>query len=557
MITKLFMSLFVSSLCFLNVSLPIIKEKQIKQNINIKYTMQDEFDDNEILLVLDNEESLLFKEYSVNDFKSIGALKVEDLTKIYTKEKVYNTHIQNPLENKRYISNFNKILKITLNQKNKQNVLNKVNILNKLDFVEYAEPNFFIEAELQSASNPNDPNINQQWAIQKIQLDDAWEIESGNSEVKVGILDTGIDCDHVDLNDNINTSLCHTYDNELNFPVLEDHFGHGTDIAGIIGAEGDNGIGITGVCQDVTMVSIKITNEDRRTPNSEIVDEAINYAESNEIGILNMSFSGNYHEAVNNAIENYAGLIIASAGNDGKNIDLLANEVYPACYNFDNIITVGASNIDDNLWNDYIPGTYAANTSNYGATTVDLFAPGEDIYTTNRNGGYSTVSGTSFAAPFVTGVAALIKSYAPDLTPLQIKQVILSNVDKFDTTHYLYDKCVSKGRLNAYKAVYNCVHRHDYTNRYAWRDGSQHLAYCECGAYRLEGHAIRTGTKKCIKCNGNVTGGFIEMRSNLLLPTTLNGSYILPNGIIVLVEEDIEAYLNNTLVFYKKDEELY
>ena len=550
---KVFLYLFVSSLCFFNVFLPTNNQKEDNKRQHIQYSVQDDFADNEILVVLNNEESLLFKEYSKKDFKNIGVLKIEDLTKIYTKEKVYNTYIQNPLENQKYIQNFNKILKLTLNQNNKQNVLNKIEIINKFDFVKSVEPNLFIETKLQSSSNPNDPSINEQWAIEKIQLDDAWIMEHGSSEIKVGILDTGIDCDHADLNDNINSSLCHTYENELNFPVLEDHCNHGTPIAGIIGAEGDNGIGISGVCQDITMISVKITNGSKKTLNSDIIDDAIRYAEVENVDILNMSFAGNYNETILNALEDFTGLIVSSSGNNGKNLDIDPSNCYPACYELNNIISVGASNINDNIWSNYDSNGVLVAKSNYGATKVDLFAPGDNIYSTSYDGGYSSFSGTSFVAPYVTGVAALLKSYDSTLTPLEIKQIILSTVDVIPQLDGL---CVTGGRLNAYKALESIYHIHDFTDIYSWYDNTRHKAICECGEYKFEGHAVAIGSSVCIRCNGIASGGFVEIQNNDTQLITLNGSYILSNGIIILVEKDIEAYLADTLVFYRKDEEI-
>lgn len=554
MISKLFLSLFVFSSSLLNTYLP--NHNEIEDNYEIQYTMEDEFTDNEILVVLTNEESLLFKEYSVKDFKGIGAIKVEDLTKVYTKEKVYNTHIKNPLENQRYINNFSKILKITLNQNNKQNVLDKINVLNKLNFIKCAEPNLFQEIELNSATSPTDTYIDNQWALEKIQASEAWAFETGSSNVKVGILDSGIDCDHVDLNDNIDTSLCKYFDGDNILSFLTDIYNHGTPIAGIIGAKGDNNQGISGVCQDVTMVSLRVYDINSYgdiNPISDKIVSAITYAEENNIKILNMSFSSNYYETVKNVISSYTGLVVTSAGNLGKDIDEDPSYAYPAAYTLENIITVGASDAYDNKWDDYIPGTYHPNVSNYGATKVDLFAPGDDVYSTSSDGGYSSFSGTSFAAPYVTGVAALLKSYDSTLTPLEIKQAILSNVD---VVPQLQGLCVTGGRLNAYKAI-ESIHSHDYTYSYAYKDSTRHIAYCPCNQFRLEAHAILTGTNRCIKCNGIVNGGFIEMQSDSIEYESLNGSFILPNGIIVLVEEDVEAYLNNTLVFYKKDEDLY
>lgn len=131
--------------------------------------------------------------------------------------------------------------------------------------------------------------------------------------------------------------------------------------------------------------------------------------------------------------------------------------------------------------------------------TVDLFAPGAEIYSTVLNNGYASKTGTSMATPHVTGVAALLLSKYPNLTAAQLKSIIVNNVDKSDN---LADNCISGGRLNAYKALKSqevAVHRHNYNSNYVWIDTKQHYATCECGATSTQGHAVSAGGNYLVK----------------------------------------------------------
>lgn len=154
------------------------------------------------------------------------------------------------------------------------------------------------------------------------------------------------------------------------------------------------------------------------------------------------------------AISNYTGLIVAAAGNNNKNTDNTRH--YPSSFTdtYDNVISVGASDSNDERsnWNGFsnLWGLLGSSKSNYGKTTVDIFAPGTDIYSTLRNGKYGEMSGTSMAAPYVTGVAALVMSIRTNLTPADVKHMINYTSDSKSA---LTELCVSGGRLNAAKAV--------------------------------------------------------------------------------------------------------
>ncbi|MFV0179799.1 S8 family serine peptidase [Empedobacter falsenii] len=229
---------------------------------------------------------------------------------------------------------------------------------------------------------------------------------------------------------------------------------HGTHVAGIIAAKSGNGIGIDGIAGqgNVKIMSVRtVPNGDERDKD---VANAIRYATDNGAKILNMSFGKAYSPDVKAVWEafKYAQdkgvLLIKAAGNDNENID--TNIHFPTVYNeagtaiSNNVITVGSntSNKDE----------LKSSFSNYGKKSVDVFAPGSDIYSAipTRDGEYKSNSGTSMASPVVAGVAALVWSHYPKLTTQQVKQIILDSVNKNDQ---LKDISVTGGVVDAYKAV--------------------------------------------------------------------------------------------------------
>ena len=335
--------------------------------------------------------------------------------------------------------------------------------------VEYAEPDYVVHA----LETPNDPYFYLQWGLNNsgqlsgtpgadIDALAAWDVTNGSEDVVVAVIDTGVDYTHPDLEDNIWTNPVdgshgwdfYNYDND----PMDDN-GHGTHCAGIIGAVGNNSVGVVGVNWRVKIAALKFLDEDGYGYLSDAIS-AINYANLMGFKILSNSWgctgSSCYSKALYDAIKGYnipdfeAPLFIAAAGNYGLNNDL--TPTYPCNYNLPNIICVAATDNNDSL----------ASFSNYGPTTVHIGAPGHYIYSTVPTGscelcnstGYTYLSGTSMATPFVSGAAALIKSKYPDLNVSQIKARILYSADKIDS---LNGKVVSNGRLN----VYNALHEDD------------------------------------------------------------------------------------------------
>lgn len=281
-------------------------------------------------------------------------------------------------------------------------------------------------------------------------MPETWDCFSG-SNVKVGVLDSGIDYTHPDLCNNVNLELGYNcaIDSHAKADIMDYH-GHGTHMAGIIGAEGNNSIGVIGVNPKVDLVPIKITANNIST-STEIVKQGIRYAKNNNIPICNFSYSntGVVDDSLFETIKEYGksgGLFITIAGNDGKCIDY-SSEYYYKMSLLDNVIIVAASN------NGAGDNEALCSFSNYG-NWVDIAAPGYSICSTVPtsldSSGYLSRSGTSVAAPHVAGVASLLKGKYPNMTPLEIKQAI---IDGADFVPKIAGEVESSGRLNAFNAI--------------------------------------------------------------------------------------------------------
>ncbi len=277
----------------------------------------------------------------------------------------------------------------------------------------------------------------------------AWKITEGSRKVIVAVIDTGIDATHPDLKDNLwkkpGSSEEFGFDFVFNKKNPEDTNGHGTHIAGIIGATGKGARGAAGVSPHVSIMPIRYyADENTQTDTVGNIVKAIDYAIANGAHIINFSSEGTgFNVAEYRAIERASKkgiLVITAAGNQGKNNDGVDSPCYPASYDLPNILAVAATNKNNSI----LP------ISNYGATKVHVAAPGEHIFSTAPRGRYSYNTGTSQATAFVTGVAALILSENPNLKPLDLKKIIMNSADKQPA---LRNKVASGGRLNAFKAL--------------------------------------------------------------------------------------------------------
>ncbi|HKB02221.1 MAG TPA: S8 family serine peptidase [Gemmataceae bacterium] len=334
-------------------------------------------------------------------------------------------------------------------------------------FVEYAEPNYILHVE----TTPNDPKYadGTLWDMNKIAMPAAWDVSTGHPDVLVAVIDTGADYNHPDLAANIWTNAAeaagtagvdddgngfvddiHGYDivNHDGDP-MDDH-SHGTHVAGTIGAVGNNGVGVVGVNWSVRIMPVKTFNASGNGTTADTI-AGLNYAVQMGARVSNHSYGDNvFSQAHLDAITaaGQAGhLVVAAAGNGnffGFPINNDSTPFYPASYQptVDNVISVAATDNTDHF----------ASFSNYGATSVDLAAPGVNIYSTLPGGGYGLKSGTSMAAPHVTGAAALVWAADPSLTMSQVRDRILANTDPIGALNP-NRPTVTNGRLNVARAM--------------------------------------------------------------------------------------------------------
>ena len=325
------------------------------------------------------------------------------------------------------------------------------------------------QASYSTASGwPDDPGFSLQWGLENtgqapfygkpgadISAKTAWGATTGSSTVTIALIDTGVDYNHPDLAANIwknSGEYLNGADDDGNGYIDDirgwnfvsknndpmDDNGHGTHCAGTLAAIGNNGIGTAGVGWNLKIMPLKFLDSKGNGYTSDAIS-AILYATQKGIPIISCSFSGpGESQALKEVIDSSSALFICAAGNSGASSDI--SPQYPAAYPSSQIISVAASTSSDTL----------ASFSNYGTSSVDLAAPGETIYSTARAGGYSYLSGTSMAVPYVTGTAALLKTLNPSLTTAQIKSRILGSVDIIPA---LSGKVATGGRLNAAKAL--------------------------------------------------------------------------------------------------------
>ncbi|MFH1326330.1 MAG: S8 family peptidase, partial [Candidatus Falkowbacteria bacterium] len=349
--------------------------------------------------------------------------------------------------------------------------------------VEYVEPNYLYQASLE----PLDTYYTQQIYLSQIKAHQAWNVTTGNDQVIIAIIDSGVDIDHPDLINNIWTNQdeipnngidddengftddVHGWDFLTNTndpqPKLENYYSttainHGTVVAGIAAAQGGNNEGIAGVSWHAKIMPLRVLNEEGMG-DTQTVARAIDYARQQGADIINLSFVGTgksltLEEAIKKAYQ--AGiLIIAAAGNEvsiGVNMD--TSPQYPICHDGPNgenwVIGVASIDINNRL----------ASFSNFGTNCIDLSAPGVGIFSTvYQNDNYpefkkyyqSGWAGTSVSTPQVSGTIALIKSLKPDLSLKQIQSLLLNNADNINNQNINYQNLMGQGRLNVYASV--------------------------------------------------------------------------------------------------------
>jgi subtilisin family serine protease len=340
------------------------------------------------------------------------------------------------------------------------------------DEIEYVEPNGYRYTN-DIATIPSDSYRGELWAMHNIgqtggaadaDIDalESWQVYNDAGTIVVAILDSGIDYNHEDLKDNIwenpgekgldaqnRDKRTNGVDDDGNGYVDDwrgwdfvnndndpmDDYGHGTHIAGTIGAVGNNGLGVAGVCWKVQLMALKFLNSGGSgTVENQV--KAIEYAKWFNVPITSNSYGGTRKfNTEQNAIQSFGALFVCAAGNSGS-----TTKWYPAGYTLNNILSVAATGPSDEL----------ASWSNYGSDWVDVGAPGVDILSSVPNNGYEFLNGTSMATPHVTGAAALVLKKNSSFTAVQVKNQIMNTVEAKSS---LSGKTVTGGRLNVRAAL--------------------------------------------------------------------------------------------------------
>lgn len=463
--------LFISS-----VALPLINAQSTKtreQGIEDRYEPEEnnlkktlykkpymgEFVPGEIIVKFKEKTEISPK--TVDDHLSIG---IESLDKLNVKYSV----IASEKILKETASSLSNVYKFTVSEGS--DILSVVKEYNEDINVEYAEPNYICYLN----NIPNDPLFGQQWGLHNtgqtggvvdvdIDAPEAWDIETGSSSVTIAVIDSGVDYMHPDLFDNIWLNDNEIPDNFIdddgngfvddirgwdfirNTNDPKDDFGHGTHCAGIVGAVGNNSVGVSGVCWNCKVMSVKVFSE-YGSSSVGVLARGISYAAENGADVFSMSWSGSDSQLIKDVLNHAYSkgiVLVASAGNYNSQIPYA-----PAKY--DNVIAVAA--IDKN--------NTKAVFSNYG-NWVDVAGPGVDVFSTmptyhvtlNDYGytqDYSNMSGTSMSAPYVAGVVGLTLSKNLGMKQEEIKTLIQSAISPVESSSY-----IGVGNINSYYCIQN------------------------------------------------------------------------------------------------------
>jgi thermitase len=281
-----------------------------------------------------------------------------------------------------------------------------------------------------------DPDLSKQWQHEKIETLPAWDYTQGSSKVIVAVCDSGVESTHEDLAQSV---LEKGYDFIDGDTIAQAATSHGTFVAGLIAAAAGNNLGGSGVAPQVKILPLRIANTSGST-SMKLINDCIRYAADQGAKVINVSFTGVENLSIESSgayARSKGSLLVYSAGNQGRN-----RYSYP---DHKNVVIVGATNSYDQRW------TYGrwfwGGGSNYGPF-IDIVAPGHNVYSTVPGNTYRSGSGTSFSAPILSGVAALVFSINPNLSPEEVEEILYRSADKLGSDYYY-----GAGRVNAKVAV--------------------------------------------------------------------------------------------------------
>ncbi len=299
-----------------------------------------------------------------------------------------------------------------------------------------------------------------QWHLDQIRAPDAWEFTTGEDDVVVAVIDTGCNVGHPDLSDNIFVNTAEIPDNGIDDDsngfvddlrgwdfldddaIPNDETGHGTHVSGIVGARGDNGIGTSGIGWNIKVLPLKVG--DSTGLSSSAIAEALRYVSSFKgNGVKIVATNNSYGSSAPNSVarteikvhEDIGIVFVAAAGNAGEDIDATGNSQYPAGFPESNIISVANSTQGDDL----------SFGSNFGVESVDIAAPGQEVYSTYRDNGYDFLTGTSMSSPIVAGAVALLAAHEPGLSATELRQRVFDSAEPLDS---LSGKVATGGRID-------------------------------------------------------------------------------------------------------------
>ncbi|MEZ4937716.1 MAG: S8 family serine peptidase [Crocinitomicaceae bacterium] len=339
-----------------------------------------------------------------------------------------------------------------------------IRLLSSNNMVDYAEKVPLHKLTL----TPNDPMHSSVWSLGVIQADLAWNISTGNSNVVVAVTDNAIQITHPDLNDAIWTNPGEIAgngidddgngyiddvngwdvgDDDNNPNPLNSSWDHGTHCSGTVGAETNNGTGVSSIGFGISIMPVKVTTNSASSSSVTNGYDGIYYAALSGADVISCSWGGYGYSTTGQNLVNWAwnqgSIIVGAAGNDNYNMDTGGNAHYPSNYN--NVVCVASSTTTD----------AKSGFSNYGSA-VDVTAPGSNIRSTVPNNSYAYMSGTSMATPLVSGLLGLMMSAQPGLPQQDYVDCLINSCDDISAQNPSYNGDLGGGRINAFQAL-NCV----------------------------------------------------------------------------------------------------